>query len=218
MFLLRFLRPWFFFEPWICVSLRNVIKVFSILLTQKHISYGSLLCVVALVRLLFAFISDQVILCKQISYSRGSARICSLIHSLPKGTVALWIICEELPKRTVETRSGARLQLPCSFRKKAICSDNPGVFFHTCPGLWSCRDQTFLSLCPYFPLLTKGTFSPKHSPQPPGNKRKSSGRGENDTDKAQGGPGRHARVSKNEARAQASPLPLLKSCQYDGVP
>lgn len=127
-------------------------------------------------------------------------------------------LCEELPKGTVETCSGARPQLPCSFRKKGSCSDNPGVFFHTCPGLWSCRDQTLLSLCPYFPHLTKGTFSAKHTPQPPGNKRKSSGRGENDTDKAQGGPDRHARVSKNEAHAQASPLPLLKSCQYDGVP
>lgn len=157
-------------------------------------------------------------MCEQISYSRGSARICSLIHSLPKGTVALWIICEELPKQAVESCSGARPQLPCSVRKNSSYSDNSGVFFHTCPGLWSCRDQTLLSLCPYFPPLTKGTFSAKHSPHPPGNKRKSSGPGENDTDKAQGGPGRHARVSKNEARTKASPLPLLKSCQYDGVP
>lgn len=82
-------------------------------------------------------------------------------------------------------------------KKKGSCSDNPGVFFHSCPGLWSCRDQTLLSLCPYFPPLTKGTFSAKHpppTPHPPGNKRKSSGRGENDTDKAHGGPGRHAGV------------------------
>lgn len=118
MFLHRFLWPCSFFEPRFRVSLRNVIKVFSILLTQKHIPYGSLLCVAVLVRLLFAFILDRVILCKQISYSRGSARICSHIHSLPKGTVALWIICEELPKGTVETCRGARPEPPCSFRKK----------------------------------------------------------------------------------------------------
>lgn len=203
MFLHRFLRTWFFFEPWIRVSLQNVIKVFSILLTQKHIPYGGLLCVAALVRLLFTFILDQVILCKQISHSRGSARVCSLIHTPPKGTVALWIICEELPKPTVETCSGARPQPPCSG-----CRDNPGVFFHTCPGLWSCRDQTLLNLCPYFPPLSKGTFSAKRSPHPPGNKRKSSGRGENDTGKAHRGPGRLARVSKYEACTQASPLPL----------
>lgn len=106
---------------------------------------------------------------------------------------------------------------PAASGKKGSCSDNPGVFFHTCPGLWSCRDQTLLSLCPYFPPLTKRTFSAKHTPHPPGNKRKS-GHGESDTDKAHGGPGRLARVSKNEARAQGSPLPLLKSCQHDGVP
>lgn len=175
-----------------------------------------MLCVVALVRLLFAFISDPVIFCKQISYSRGSARICRLIHSPPKGTVASWIICEELPKRTVETCSGARPQLPRSFRKKATAVII--LVLSSTHALLSARDQTLLSLCPYFPPLTKGTFSAKHTPRPPGNKRKSTGRGENGTDKAHGGPGRHARVSKNEARAQASPLPLLKSCQHDGVP
>lgn len=42
----------------------------------------SLLCFIALAKLLFAFIQDQDILFKQISYSRGRVWICSLVHCL----------------------------------------------------------------------------------------------------------------------------------------
>lgn len=183
---------------------------------------GSMLCVVALVRLLCAFILDQVILCKQISYSRGSARFCSLIHTLPNAIVALWIICEELPKGTVKTCSGARPELSCCGRKEASCSDNPGVFFHTCLASGPV-EKRHCSVCVLISHHSQKWHFPPNTPPPsntppPGNKRKSSGRGENDADNAHGGPGRHARVSKDEARTQASPLPFLKSCQYDWVP
>lgn len=96
-------------------------------------------------------------------------------------------------------------------KKKGSCSDNPGVFFHSCPGFWSCRDQTLLSLCPYFPPLTKGTFSAKHPPPPPTLPA---------TNANHLVVGKMTLTKPTEARAgtQGSPLPLLTSCQHDGVP
>lgn len=54
----------------------------------------SLLCIIALAKLLFAFISDQDILFKQISYSRGRVWFCSLVQCV-------------LLKQAAKTDSGA---------------------------------------------------------------------------------------------------------------
>lgn len=118
-------------------------------------------------------------------------------RSLPILTVAFWNISEELPKTSSESMLRCTARGPVQHQKKNSCSDNPGVFLHTCPGSWSSRDETLRSFCPHFPPVAKVTFSAKHTPLPsPGNKHESSGRGENDTDNAHRGPGRHARVSK----------------------
>lgn len=79
----------------------------------------SLLCIIALAELLFAFILDQDILFKQINYIRRRVWICS--HCL-------------LLKHTVKSDWDAWVELPCNIRKKKNISlyrysDNPCVFF-----------------------------------------------------------------------------------------